>query len=684
MKRRNYKLLVCALTMANFSAFGLNSCNANSVEANIAESHPVAATVMAAENVTSVEAEKKADAVMDKAVADTANETAADKNITVKAAPDKQQSAEVKDAKDKVHDEAAVAKMNQWKEQRPAEDAIKSATAAYADKTIVSVDIDGTSIISKDDVLAALKTKAGDKFDIKNIEQDRISIYNMGYFYDNYPSFEVVPEGVKITYHVMENPVLRSVEISGNTIYSDEKIRSMLNVKEGEILNLRQLNADLSNIEGSYRKDGYILAKLRDISIDESGNLSLQFNEGVLEGYAVKGNDKTKDYVITREMRMKPGEVFNSEKARRSMQRVYNLGFFEDVSVRLLPGEKDPNNIIMELTVIEKRTGSFGIGAGYSSQDGLLGMISIGDTNFRGTGDSVRAMYEFGGDDGDDSGYSISYTKPWLDEKETSGTFRIYNRKYEYDDYDNDGDDVETYDKKNEGYELNFGRPINEYTTNFLGFRINKTEYRGHEEGPYDRSGSDPQSVAWRDENFGETRSIIASQVRDTRDNIYFPTEGSRTSIGVEYAGLGGDFDYTKFTLSGQKYYKVGHAQVIALRGSVGYANEDLPENSAFEVGGQNSVRGYRDDQFTGNKMVMGTVEYRFPLANKVQGALFVDAGDAWGGKSWEWNDIEQDFNLHASAGVGMQLQTPIGALRLDYGWGEDGGRLHFTVGGAF
>lgn len=85
--------------------------------------------------------------------------------------------------------------------------------------------------------------------------------------------------------------------------------------------------------------------------------------------------------------------------------------------MKILPGKEDPNNIIMELTVIEKRTGSFGIGAGYSSEDGLLGMVSIGDTNFRGTGDSVKAMYEYGGDGGDDSGYSISYTKPWLDEK---------------------------------------------------------------------------------------------------------------------------------------------------------------------------------------------------------------------------------------------------------------------------
>ena len=581
---------------------------------------------------------------------------------------------------DKVQDPEAIAKMNTWKEQRPTEETIKNNNSAYTDMTVVSVDVVGNEKIAKEDILNVLTVKAGDKFNIKNIEQDRNNIYNTGYFYDNYPSYEVVPEGVKITYHVMENPVLNSVEILGNQVYSTDKIEDMLTVKKGEILNIRQLNTDLANIEASYRQDGYILAKLRDISIDESGNLTLTFNEGILEGYVVKGNDKTKDYVITREMRIKPGEVFDAKKARRSMQRVYNLGFFEDVSVKILPGKEDPNNIIMELTVIEKRTGSFGIGAGYSSEDGLLGMVSIGDTNFRGTGDSVKAMYEFGGDGGDDSGYSISYTKPWLDEKETTGTFRIYDRKFEYDDYDNGGDLIETYDKKNQGYELNFGRPTDEYTMNYLGFKINNTEYRGHEDG-LDRS----TNTEWLDNNFGETRSIIASQVRDTRDNIFYPTEGTRTSLSVEYAGLGGDFDYTKLTGSVQKYYKVGHAQVLAFRGSAGYANEDLPEAALFEVGGQNSVRGYRDGQFSGNRMLMGTMEYRFPLMNKVQGALFTDVGDAWGGKSWgSWSSIEEDLDLHASVGLGLQMQTPIGAMRLDYGWGEDGGRLHFNVGGNF
>jgi outer membrane protein insertion porin family len=651
--------------MANISAFSINNCFANVADNNVHEN------IVSAENLTEEEVAAKIDETMQDVSAD--NEAAKeDKEIVI--------NNDKKNKVDKVQDPEAIAKMNTWKEQRPTEETIKNNNSAYTDMTVVSVDVVGNEKIAKEDILNVLTVKAGDKFNIKNIEQDRNNIYNTGYFYDNYPSYEVVPEGVKITYHVMENPVLNSVEILGNQVYSTDKIEDMLTVKKGEILNIRQLNTDLANIEASYRQDGYILAKLRDISIDESGNLTLTFNEGILEGYVVKGNDKTKDYVITREMRIKPGEVFDAKKARRSMQRVYNLGFFEDVSVKILPGKEDPNNIIMELTVIEKRTGSFGIGAGYSSEDGLLGMVSIGDTNFRGTGDSVKAMYEFGGDGGDDSGYSISYTKPWLDEKETTGTFRIYDRKFEYDDYDNGGDLIETYDKKNQGYELNFGRPTDEYTMNYLGFKINNTEYRGHEDG-LDRS----TNTEWLDNNFGETRSIIASQVRDTRDNIFYPTEGTRTSLSVEYAGLGGDFDYTKLTGSVQKYYKVGHAQVLAFRGSAGYANEDLPEAALFEVGGQNSVRGYRDGQFSGNRMLMGTMEYRFPLMNKVQGALFTDVGDAWGGKSWgSWSSIEEDLDLHASVGLGLQMQTPIGAMRLDYGWGEDGGRLHFNVGGNF
>ena len=297
MKKGNCKLLVCALAMANISTFGINNCFANVAEAE----NNVQENVVSTEKVSQDEISTKVDETMQ----DVAKEDTEEKKLTV----NQQKSV------DKVQDPEAIAKMNNWKAQRPAEETIKNNNSAYTDMTVVSIDVVGTERVAKDDVLKALTTKAGDKFNLKNIEQDRSNIYNIGYFYDNYPSYEVVPEGVKITYHVMENPVLRSVEILGNEAYSTDKIEGMLNVKQGELLNIRQLNTDLANIEASYRQDGYILAKLKDISIDESGNLTLLFNEGILEGYVVKGNDKTKDYVITREMRIKPGEVFDAKSS---------------------------------------------------------------------------------------------------------------------------------------------------------------------------------------------------------------------------------------------------------------------------------------------------------------------------------------------------------------------------------
>ncbi len=115
--------------------------------------------------------------------------------------------------------------------------------------------------------------------------------------------------------------------------------------------------------------------------------------------------------------------------------------------MKLNPG-KTSGSVILEADVVEKRTGNFGIGAGYSSSDGLVGMINVGDTNFRGTGDAVSLLYEMSGDDTDARGYTFMYRRPWLDKKETSGTVRLYNRTYEYDDYDSNGDHVESFMRK--------------------------------------------------------------------------------------------------------------------------------------------------------------------------------------------------------------------------------------------
>jgi outer membrane protein insertion porin family len=169
-------------------------------------------------------------------------------------------------------------------------------------------------------------------------------------------------------------------------------------------------------------------------------------------------------------------------------------------------------------------------------------------------------------------------------------------------------------------------------------------------------------------------------RVYDSRDNVFSPTEGNRVALTAEFAGkaLGGDFNFNKYTAETRNYLKVGHAQIVALRGTVGYADGKMPDSQRFAVGGSDTLRGYRDDQFKGNKMLAATAEYRFPIAKKVEGVAFTDIGKAWSGEGYKLNDLE------ASVGVGIRVSTPIGPIRLDYAQGSQGGRSHFSFGGQF
>ena len=567
-------------------------------------------------------------------------------------------------------DERAAA----WAAKRPAEDEISNYLASQIGKTVVEINFSGATKATEPIARAALAMHVGDAISEEGLVKDRDAIYATGYFYDLYPTFEQVPEGVVLTYNVLENPELKEVKIEGNTVESTEALMELVTVKNGELLNSRTLQENVQAIQEKYRADGYILAKITDLNIAQDGTLTIKISEGVLESYKVKGNKKTKDHVILREMRQKPGEPFNANQARRSMQRVYNLGFFEDVNVKMNPGV-EPNAVVMEIDVKEKRTGSFGIGAGYSSSDGMVGMVSVSDTNFRGMGDTISLSYEMSGDDTDARGYTFMYRRPWLDKKETAGTLRVYNRTYEYDDYDENGNHKESFMRKYAGGEITISRPMSEYSTNFVTLRNRDDKYVKHTESG--NAGNRSGNTAWIKNNFGTTRSITLEHVTDTRDNIYEPTTGARASLSAEFAGLGGDFSYQKYTAGDAHYLKAGRSQVFVLRAQYGISKGTMSEYSQFRVGGQDTIRGYREDQFRGTRMALLSVEYRFPIVSKVTGALFADYGGAW-------SSGFMPENLHASVGVGLGLNTPIGPLRLDYGRGSQGGRVHFRVGGTF
>ena len=320
-------------------------------------------------------------------------------------------------------------------------------------KTIVSLDFEGASDFTLPTLKVAVMAHVGDTFNSDIALRDRDAILNTGYFYEAYQTFKEVPEGVLITYHVMENPILRNINISGNTLYDTEDLLRIFSIRRNVVLNQKVLQNNLAEIEEKYHGDGYILMKITDIDVDKEGILNVKINEGKLEGYAVKGNQNTKDRVILREMRQKVGEPFNAKLARRSMDRVYNLGFFEDVNIKMNPGV-EPNAIIMEVNVKERRTGTFGVGAGYSTRDGLLGNVTLGDKNFRGTGDAIQISFEKSAKETDAHGFTFSYRRPWLDHRETAATFKFYNRTYQYYDYNTSGNLNERYMRRYFGGEI--------------------------------------------------------------------------------------------------------------------------------------------------------------------------------------------------------------------------------------
>ena len=550
----------------------------------------------------------------------------------------------------------------------------------YNGKTIVNIEFEGASELTLPTVKAAIIAHVGDTFDANVALRDRDAILNTGFFYESYQTFREVPEGVLITYHVMENPILRNIEISGHTLYPTEDLLKIFSVRRNAVLNQKVLQNNLAELEEKYHGDGYILMKVTDMNVDKDGLLSVKINEGTLEGYAVKGNNKTKDRVILREMRQKVGEPFNAKLARRSMDRVYNLGFFEDVNIKMNPGI-EPNAIIMEVNVKERRTGTFGVGAGYSTRDGLLASINIGDKNFRGTGDAISVSFEKSAHENDAHGFSFSYRKPWLDHRETAATFKFYNRTYQYYDYNTNGNLNERYMRRYLGGEITLSRPQSEYSTNYITILHRKDSYVRNVASGEAGNRSGVYGEAWRKANFGVTRSIILQHVTDTRDNVYNPTTGGRVSLSGEFGGvLGGDFKFQKYEIEHQQFRPAGdHGQVWAGKIAYGYGHGDLTEFNRFRVGGQNTLRGYRDDQFRGSRMFLSTIEYRFPLAKKVQGIIFGDYGGAW-----DSGFLPKTRSLYGSVGFGVALNTPLGPLRLDYGHGKQGGRFHFNVGGGF
>ena len=547
---------------------------------------------------------------------------------------------------------------------------------------ITAIVVEGNENISKDLIISQITSNLGDVFSKENIEKDMKAVYDLGYFKDVKIKLESFRDGYKVIFTVVENLPIKEINIKGDTVVSVEEMREVMVLREGQIFCQKILKNDLDRISQLYKDRGYLLISIKDINFDEEGKLWINISEGRLEKIVIEGNDKTKEKVITREINIKPGDLFDFEKVKKSLQKIYNLGYFEDVTMKLEPGSEE-DVVVLVIKVIEKDTGKFGIGAGYNSEEGLIGFASIEEMNLFGGGQKVEAKLELGGR----TTYKVSFLEPWLANTTTSLGFDVYDTTTHQEDKEGE-EIIAEYDEVKLGGRLIFGRKISDSIN--LGLEL-KTERVNYD--PI--SGTLPE-----DTNEGLTNSLMPTFSYDTRDNVFDPTSGWYHSLSIEKAGgfLGGDYDFTKYNLTLRTYlstdffkdiFSIGGFKkitdnlskgVLAFRAMGGMADTDLPSFAEYQVGGMNTIRGYDSGEFSGDKSLVFNAEYRFPLAENFQAVLFVDWGQAW--------DIGESIDiadLKFGRGVGVRFDTPIGPIRLDYGINEEGiGKTYFSIGHTF
>ena len=548
---------------------------------------------------------------------------------------------------------------------------------------ITAIVVQGNENIFKDLIISQIASNLGDVFSKENIEKDMKAVYDLGYFEDVKIKLESFRDGYKVVFVVVENLPVKEINIEGSTVVSVEEMREVMVLREGQIFCQKILKNDLDRISQLYKDRGYLLINIKDINFDEEGKLWIKISEGRLEKIIIEGNDKTKEKVITREINIEPGDLFNFEIVKKSLQKIYNLGYFEDVSMKLEPGSEE-DKIVLVIKVIEKNTGKFGVGAGYNSEEGLMGFTSYEESNLFGGGQKLEAKVEIGGR----TTYKIAFLEPWLADTPTSFGFEVYDTAQKEEGKE-EGEIISEYEEERLGGKLIFGRRISDAVDLGIELKTEKVTYNLI-------SGSSLPDNS--DE--GQTNSLTPTFTYDTRDNVFNPTSGLYGNFSLEKAGgfLGGDYDFTKYNLTLSTYFStkitedvinIGSIKniadkisqgVLAFRAKGGSANSVLPSFAKYKVGGMNTVRGYDFGEFSGDKSLVFNAEYRLPLAKNFQAVLFTDWGQAW--------DYEESINLadlKFGKGIGIRFDTPIGPIRLDYGIDEEGtGQTYFSVGHTF
>lgn len=569
-------------------------------------------------------------------------------------------------------------------------------------------------------VYDAIRTRPGRTTTKSQLQEDINAIFATGYFSRVRAVPTDTPLGVRVTFVVESNPVLRSVQVEGSQVLPKDLVNQTFRQQYNEILNFRDLQAGIRQLEQWYRDRGYVLAQIIDTRVSPEGVVSLEVAEGVVEDIQVQFlnregetvgpegkpiGGRTRQYVITRELSTKPGTVFNRNEIQRDLQRVFGLGLFEDVKLSLNPGE-NPRQVIVQVNVRERNTGSIAAGAGFSSAAGLFGTASYQQQNLFGRNQKVGVEVQLGQRE---FLFDVRFTDPWIagDPYRTSYTVNLFRRRsisliFDGGDRDIDLPNGDTPRILRLGGGITFTRPLsrnpfkNADWVASLGLQYQNISIRDSDGdlSPEDELGND---LSFSGEGKDDLITVQLGAVRDKRNNPLRTTQGSLFRIGLEQSVPIGQGNILLTRLRGSYSYFIPvrftnfseGPQTLAFNIQGGTILGDLPPYEAFSLGGVNSVRGYDEgDLGSGRSYVQATAEYRFPVFSIIGGVLFFDfgtdlgtAGDVPGRPA----EVRDKPGTGFGYGVGVRIQSPLGPIRIDYAINDEGDtRFQFGIGERF
>jgi len=517
------------------------------------------------------------------------------------------------------------------------------------------------------------------KEDVKKIRD----FYRSEGFFEAKVDYSVKREGnrYEISIKIEEGPryKLKDLNIEGNTLFAyKELVGDILKKNRGGYYRREVIDRLKDNIRKRYSEMGFLgvsVEEREDVNPEKkSVSLSLKIQEGepvYVSRIEVQGNYESRDYVIRRELRFQEGELANLKEMERSKTRIFNLGYYEDVSIDPFPSEGKNWDFVAK--VRERFTGQFSVGLGYNQVTGISGFVSLRKGNFLGTGDIAGISISYGNKYKNNS---LSYTKRWFLNKPIDLTGSLYDKRIEYT----------TYTVERTGIDLIFSREFAEFWRVGAGVSLQKVNYKNI-------SSSTRQS-----------RKFLFSLTRDTRDNYLFPSKGSLTEINYSAAVpvLGGNEKFNKIILSHQHFFKdrwLDTGLILSVKGVFGmvepYGGKRVPLDERFFVGGDFTVRGYKygyagpldpntNDPVGAKREVIFSIEANYPLyKNILYGAVFYDTGLGFD----NWNELKTQ-NLRGGFGVGIRFITPFAPIKLDWAFktkkvpGDTSrSKLHFVLG---